>query len=110
MYDHITGVDQHPVALSHAFDANARNAGAFDVFDQAIGNSTDMALRPAAGHDHVVADRGFSGEIDDDAVLGFHVFKTREDGAESLLGTWVPGDGFGRTTRCPRECRGVQGF
>jgi hypothetical protein len=110
MHDHIAGIDQYPVALPHALDTNARTARIFDVFDEVIGNSTDMALRPAAGHDHVIADRGFSGEIDDDAVLGFHVFKTRKDGAERLLGTRVPGDGFGRTTRCPRECRGMQGF
>jgi len=68
-----------------------------------------MALRPAGGHDHVIAYRGFAGEIDGDAVLGFHVFETREDDAECLLGTGAQrprlGDAFGRATRRPRECR-----
>jgi hypothetical protein len=70
-----------------------------------VGDRADMALRPAGGHDHVIAYRGFAGEIDGDAVLGFHVFQTREDDAECLLGTGVPSDGFGPATRRPRECR-----
>ena len=110
MDNHVAGVDQDPVALPHPFDTNARTARTFNVLDEVLGNSADMALRPAAGHDHVIADRGFSGEIDDDAVLRFHIFKSREDGVERLLGSRVPGDGFGRTTRCPRECRCKQGL
>ena len=70
----------------------------FDILDQVIGNSADMPLRPAAGHDHIIAYRGFAGEIDNDAVLGFHVFKTGEDGVERFLGSWMPGDDFGLTT------------
>ena len=110
MDNHVAGVDQYPVALPHAFDTNARTARTFNVLDEVFGNSTDMALRPAAGHDHVIADRGFSGELDDNAVLRFHIFKSREDGMERLLGGRVPGDGFGRTTRCPRERRCMQGL
>src|SRR5664279_3012140 len=110
--DHIAGVDQHPVALPHALDANAGHAGGLEILDHMVGDRADMALRPAGGHDHVIAYRGFAGEIDGDAVLGFHVFQTREDDAECLLGTGAQrprlGDGFGHATRRPRECRFAQ--
>ena len=96
--------------MAHALDANAGDARLFDVLDEVVGDGGDMALRTAAGHDHIIAYRRFAGEIDDDAILGFQVFKTRKDSAERLLGSWVPGDGFGRTTRRPRECRFIQGF
>ena len=81
-----------------------------DVLDEVVGHGADVTLRSAARHDHVIAYGGFAGEIDDDAVLGLHVFQTREDGFEHLLGSRMPGDGFGLTTRCPRECRCAQGF
>src|SRR5262249_37430280 len=110
VHDHVACIDQDPVALPHALDTNARIARIFDVLDEVIGNGADMAQPPSSGHNHVVSDRRFFGKFDDDAVLGFHVFKTRKDGAEHLLGSWVPGDVFGRTTRCPRECRCIQGF
>ena len=98
MNNHVPGIDQHPITLTHTLDPNAGATRFLHVFDQMIGDSADMALRPAAGHDHVIAYRGFSGEIDNDAVLGFHIFKASEDGAERLLGTWMPGDDFGLTT------------
>src|SRR6185503_13447347 len=106
MHDDVAGVDQHPVALPHALDTDAGTTRVFQVLDQVVGDSADMTLRPAAGHDHVIANRGFSGEIDNDAVLGFHVFETGEDGAERLLGTWVPGYDFELTGR-HRESAGV---
>src|SRR5579872_2959360 len=104
----VAGVDQHPVALPHAFDADIAHAGRLDVLDDIVSNRADMTLRPAGCHDHVIADRGFICEIDGDAVLGLHVFQTQEDDAECLLGTWAQmprlGDGFGPVTRCPRKC------
>src|SRR5262245_19661039 len=57
--DHVARVDQDPVALPHALDTNTRHPRLFNVFDQGIGNGADMALRSAAGHDHVIADRRF---------------------------------------------------
>jgi len=109
MHNYVAGIDQDPIALAHTLDPDAGTARFLHVLDQVVGNRADMALRPAAGHDHVIAYRGFAGEIDNDAVLGFQIFKTGEDGAERLLGTWVPGDDFGLTKRCPRECRCIQG-
>src|SRR5262249_1061138 len=110
VHDHVAGVDQHPVALPNTLDTDARTSCLLNVLDQVFGDGADVALRPAAGHDHIIAYRGFTGEIDNDAVLGFHVFKTGEDGAERLLGTWAPGDDIGLMTRRPRECRCIQGF
>src|SRR5262249_39815198 len=59
MYNRAAGVDQPPAALPRASDANAGPPRLFNIFDQVIGNSTDMTLRSAAGHDHVICDRGF---------------------------------------------------
>ena len=96
--DHVAGVDKHPVALPLALDPHLWHAGFFDVLDDVLGDGRDVALGAAGGHHHEVRDRGFTGEIDADTVLGFHVFQTREDDAERLLGTRAPGDGFGQTT------------
>src|SRR6185437_1153033 len=107
--DDVYGVDQHPIALAHAFHPHAGDAGLLDVLDDMVSNGTDMALRAAGSDHHVIADGRFAAEIDDNAVLGLHVVKTREDCFEHLLGSWMPGDGFGRMTPRPRECRCAQG-
>src|SRR5690242_11387378 len=110
MHDDVAGIDQDPVSLPHSLDADTGTAALLDIFHEVVGHGVDVTLRSAARHDHVIAYGGFAGEIDDDAVLGLHVFQTREDGFEHLLGSRMPGDGFGLTTRCPRECRCAQGF
>jgi hypothetical protein len=110
MHDDVSGIDQDPIPLAHSLDADARTASLLDILHEVVGDGADVTLRSAARHDHVIAYGGFSGEIDDDAVLGLQVFQTREDGFEYLLGRRMPGDGFGLTTRCPRECRCAQGF
>src|SRR4029079_3664648 len=110
MHDDVSGVDENPVTLPHSLDADAGTAASLDVLHEVVGHGAHVTLRSAARHDHVIAYGGFAGEIDDDAVLGLHVFQTREDGFEHLLRSRMPGDGFGLTTLRPRECRCAQGF
>src|SRR4029078_3356075 len=110
MHDNVSGIDEDPVSLPHSLDADAGPAASLDVLHEVVGHGAHVTLRSAARHDHVIAYGGFAGEIDDNAVLGLHVFQTREDGFEHLLGSRMPGDGFGLTTLRPRECRCAQGF
>jgi len=88
--DYVAGVDQHPVGLAHAFDAHAAQAGFAQILDHAVGHRADMALRAAGRHHHGVGDRGLSGEIDVDDILGLHVVEAREDDAKRLLGRRPP--------------------
>src|SRR5262249_57447586 len=64
MYNDVAGVEQHPVALPHAFDTNTGTTRLFNIFDQVIGNSTDMALRSPAPHHHLISARRFSLQTD----------------------------------------------
>src|ERR1700692_319146 len=107
--DHVTRIDQHPVALRRAFDAG-RNAGFVQILDDPVGDRADMALRPAGRHDHVVADRGFIAKIDGEDVLGLHVVEAGEDQTEDLLCVKThSGDRFGHATFVPREYNCGQG-
>ena len=81
--------------------------GEFAAIDPEVGDVVDRELE-AEPLRHLAADRGFAGEIDGGGVLGFHIFQAREDDAERLFGTRVPGDRFGHATRRPRECRFAQ--
>src|SRR5580698_10491458 len=107
--DHVTRIDQHPVALRRAFDAG-RNAGFVQILDHPVGDRADMALRPAGRHDHVVADRGFIAKIDGEDVLGLHVVEAGEDQTEDLLCVKThSGDRFGHATFVPRDYNCGQG-
>ena len=107
--DHVTRIDQHPVALRRAFDAG-RNAGFVQILDHPVGDRADMALRPAGRYDHVVADRGFIAKIDGEDVLGLHVVEAGEDQTEDLLCVKThSGDRFGHAMFVPREYNCGQG-
>jgi len=103
MNDHVARVYQHPVALRHALDADAGHPCPVQVFEHMIRDRADMAVRPAGGHDHEVADRGFATEIDGEGVLGLHIVEASEDEAKGLLSIRALGDEFGHTKAGPRE-------
>jgi len=84
MHDHITGIDQHPVRVRQTLDAGL-DANAAKVLNHTVGDGRDMAVRTAAGYDHVIANAGFSVEVDGDDVLGFHFIKLSEDDLQCLL-------------------------
>ena len=60
MNNDVTGIDQHPIALAHAFDAWAAKASPFDLLDQMIGHGTNLAGRCAGGDNHVIGDGRFA--------------------------------------------------
>ena len=78
MNDDVAGVDQHPIAVRHAFDAGV-NAEFAQIFDYSIGNRSDMAMRSAGRHDHIVAHGRSISKIDCEGVLGLHVVEAVED-------------------------------
>jgi hypothetical protein len=113
MHDYITGIDQHPVRVRQTLDAGL-DANAAKVLDHTVGDGRDMAVRPAAGYDHVIANAGFTVEVDGDDVLGFHFIKLSEDDLQCLLsgrdtGAWLR-DTFGcASDGNPRDKQCVQG-
>lgn len=44
MDDNIDGIDQHPVALVHAFNADMAVSCLFKFFNELVGNGADMAV------------------------------------------------------------------
>src|SRR5215213_378945 len=45
--EHVTGVDQHPVAVRHALHPQVPYAGLAQIFEHAIGDRADMTVRPS---------------------------------------------------------------
>jgi hypothetical protein len=85
----------------HTFDADV-NADFAQIFDYSIGNRSDMAMRSAGRHDHIVAHGRSISKIDCEGVLGLHVVEAVEDQAEDLLGVSTHyGDRFGHATFGP---------
>jgi hypothetical protein len=84
MDDHVTRIDQHPVAMRHSFDAR-RETGFVEVLHHAIGDRSHMAVRSPRRHHHVVGDRRPATEIEGYSVLGLHFVEAREDEAKRLF-------------------------
>ena len=47
VHDHVAGIDQHPVALRHAFDAKVPVAGFLQSFHQLVGDGADVTVGAA---------------------------------------------------------------
>src|SRR6202030_1091978 len=62
--DHVASIDQHPIAMRHALDPDAREPGLTKIFEYAICPRPDVSFGPPEGHDHVVGDCGFTAQID----------------------------------------------
>ncbi len=84
MDDDIADIDQHPVAMRQAFNAHRAKPGLFEVSCQMIGDGADVAVRTAGGHDHIIAKRRFSRNVDADGVLGLGIVQARQDCLEAL--------------------------
>ena len=55
MNDDVSSVDENPISLPRSFNTDAWTAVILDVLHKVIGHGTDVTLRPAARHDHVIA-------------------------------------------------------
>ena len=110
--DHVACVDQHPVAMRHAFDADLADAGLVQVFDHAIGDRAHLPAGSSGGYDDEVGERTLAAEIDGDGILGLHIVDACEDQAKGLLGVKTHlGNRFGGATGAgPGACRCGQGW
>jgi hypothetical protein len=77
--NHVARIDENPVALGHAFNAEIGESCRFKLFDKLLGNGGNMPIGTAAGYDHLVGQRALAIEIYRSNVLGFGVIKTSED-------------------------------
>ena len=94
--DDVTGVDQHPVAMRQALDADAGDAPLLQRLDDVVGDRPHMAVRAAAGDDHVIGDRGLAFQIDADGVGGFLIVEPRQNDLQDLFGGGTRRGGCGR--------------
>jgi len=83
--DHIARIDQHPVSLGQAFDAEIAVAVFLQLLHQLVGNGADMAAGSAGCHDHAIGNGRFAGEIDGDDVLGLGIFQVGANGVEERV-------------------------
>ncbi len=82
MNNDVAGIDQHPVARGQAFNAGGAKPILFDAATKMVGDGADLALGAAAGYDHMIGDRAFSEEVDDDNVFSLVVFQRLSDNVQ----------------------------
>jgi hypothetical protein len=78
--DDVAGIDQNPIGMRQALDANIALAGLFQLHRQLVGDGADMAVGAAGRDDHAVSEGGFAMEVDGDDVFRLGVFKLGKDG------------------------------
>jgi hypothetical protein len=76
--DDVADIDQNPVALFFAFDANPAQSRFLQLAVQLIGQRADVPIGSAGCDNHMVAERGFSFQVDGNHVLGFAVVEYGE--------------------------------
>jgi hypothetical protein len=96
VHNDVAGIDQNPIGMRQALDANIALAGLLQLHRQLVGNCADMAVGAAGRDDHAVSERGFAIEVDGDDVFRLGVFKLGKDGFQqgSLFGAFGRGRGF----------------
>jgi hypothetical protein len=80
--DHIARIDQHPIGMGQAFNAQIALPGLLQLYRQLVGNGADMAIGPAGGDDQPVGQSRLAIQVYGDNVLGLGVFKLGKDGFE----------------------------
>ncbi len=79
VYDYITRINQHPVAMRHALDPASAIALLLERTQQMIGDGRDMTVRTPTRNHHVIGEGGFSGQIYGNNLLGFVIIKASEN-------------------------------
>lgn len=79
--DHIASIDQNPVGIRQAFDADLIDAFVLQLARDVIGEGRDVAGRAAGSDDHGIGHRRFSGERNRQDVLGLVVVELLRDDA-----------------------------
>ncbi|MNT72027.1 hypothetical protein D3C72_2105870 [compost metagenome] len=78
VYDHITQVQQGPLAAIQAFAAQRTYALFLDLLQHALGQGFHMTTGSTAGDHHEIGDAGLAAHVDGGDVLAFHVFQGRD--------------------------------
>src|SRR5262249_10801640 len=112
MHDDIAGIDQDPITMRHALDANVADTGFVQVLEQAVSDRAYLPIGPSGGHNQEVGECALGGEIDGDGVLSLHVVNAGEDEAKDFLGvrTHLGNRVGGATCADPGDCRCGQGL
>lgn len=87
MDDDIAGVDQHPITMGLPLDASAAIAFIFELPDELVGDGPDVPLRAPRCEHHMVADRGFSPQVDGDDVPSLGGIERVEHDVEEMVRT-----------------------
>lgn len=75
MYDHISRVDQHPVAERHSFDLCIADAMLLQLLQKPVCDCTDMALGTPRSDDHEIAKRRLARHVDADDIVSLGVIE-----------------------------------
>src|SRR5215475_15352998 len=85
MHDDIAGIDQDPITMRHALDANVADTGFVQVLEQTVSDRAHLPIGPPGGHNQEVGERALAGEIDGDSVLSLHIVDAGEDRKSTRL-------------------------
>lgn len=69
--DNVTGIQQYPVTMRHAFDLNLTQTHFLEQAKKVVGQRANMAVRTTGSHNHGIRHRALTAQIDQDQVLGF---------------------------------------
>ena len=96
--DHVTRIDQHPIAIGQAFDMGIFDATLFETLGDIFRNRANVPVNPAGGDDHVVGICRFAAKVDGDRFFRLHIVEAGEDQFQGLVGVWLrlQGRSFGR--------------
>jgi hypothetical protein len=86
VYDHVAGIDQHPIAIGQALDVDASDSGFLETFGDIFRDSADVPVSPARSDDHVVGKCGFAAKVDGDRFFRLHIVEAGEDHIQRLVG------------------------
>ena len=86
MHDHVAEVEQHPLSGFPAFHPQNLVAMPFRRLDHLVHQGFDMAIRGAAGDDHVVGDVGQAAHLQGNDIPPLAVFQRFDDDLAQTFG------------------------
>lgn len=91
MDNHISDINQHPVASRKAFDAGLTKTGFFQGAQHVVSQGPYVTMRTTRSNDQGICDRAFAAQIDTYDVLRLIILKAVEN--QGLNGQTVFSDG-----------------
>ena len=88
VYDHITKIDQRPVATEYAFHTQRPDTVLFGSLDDLVSQGADLAAGVTAGDDHSVSDGGEFPHVEDFDIECLEVFQRMDDDIAEFGNTW----------------------